>query len=159
MFSFLVLIVVQFVFALDSEESHPSAIEKLGTFKELLKESRHQWLFFFITPVPPSASIRWIVHDFSNIDIIAFHQWHGHMVSLHDKPCWSMLILFLWASMHGIAMMASSHTKLQALALRERLLCPTMSASMLLGSHQLCCPCTEMRRNVNLDCVASCLTG
>ena len=42
MFSFLVLIVVQLVFALDSEESHPSAIEKLGTFKELLKESRHQ---------------------------------------------------------------------------------------------------------------------
>ena len=37
MFSFLVLIVVQLVFALDSEESHPSAIEKLGTFKELLK--------------------------------------------------------------------------------------------------------------------------
>ena len=69
-----------------------------------------------------------------------------------------MLILFLWASMHGIAMMASSHTKLQALALRERFLCPTMSASMLLGSHQLCCPCTEMRRNVNLGCVASCLT-
>ena len=69
-----------------------------------------------------------------------------------------MLILFSWASMHGIAMMASSHTKLQPLALRERLLCPAMSASMLLGSHQLCCPCTEMRRNVNLGCVASCLT-
>ena len=57
MFSFLVLIVVQLVFALDSEESHPSAIEKLGTFKELLKESS--------TPVPPSASIHWMFMDFS----------------------------------------------------------------------------------------------
>ena len=68
MLFFLILIILQLVLALDSEESHPSGLDKLGTFKELLKESIHQQAFHH-----PSTAFSIHSLDVSNIDIIAFH--------------------------------------------------------------------------------------